>query len=85
MVTVVLILLFRLLSQGRLLNEIQGSNTIRNFLSHTPEAGYPGHSMIAMNTKAAILFHRSAQLTGQWTPSTYDLFFLFIPPRSNRP
>jgi len=54
--------------------DIQGSNTVRNYLSHTPEMGYPGNSTIAMNVKAAILFHRSAQLTGQWTPSAFSPF-----------
>ncbi|KAG5732328.1 hypothetical protein E4T56_gene11563 [Termitomyces sp. T112] len=48
--------------------EIRGNNTIRNFLLNIAEK-HPGTSLNALNVKAAILFHRSAQLAGQWLPN----------------
>ncbi|KAF8069008.1 hypothetical protein FPV67DRAFT_1652372 [Lyophyllum atratum] len=56
-------------SEGLLHPDVRGNNTVRNFLLNTVESGHQGHSTTAMNVKAAILFHRSAQLAGQWTPN----------------
>jgi hypothetical protein len=54
--------------QGLFSPDVQGNNTIRTFLSNSVESGYQGTSVAARNVKAGILFHRSAQLTGQWSP-----------------
>jgi len=40
-----------------------------NSPSESSGGDQPGRSIIAMNVQAAILLHRSAQLTGQWVPS----------------
>lgn len=54
-------------SQGVLPPGLQGNSTVRAFLN-----GYlpgQGDSSTAAVAKAAILFHRAAHLTGQWSPS----------------
>ncbi|KAH0578028.1 hypothetical protein H2248_005567 [Termitomyces sp. 'cryptogamus'] len=48
--------------------EICGNDTIQTFLLDRVER-HPGTSLMALNAKAAILFHRSAQLAGQWVPN----------------
>ncbi|KAF5379062.1 hypothetical protein D9615_005944 [Tricholomella constricta] len=56
-------------SEGLLYPDVRGNSTVRNFLLNSVETGNQGHSTTALNVKAAILFHRSAQLAGQWTPN----------------
>ncbi|KAG6902187.1 hypothetical protein C0995_003283 [Termitomyces sp. Mi166 len=54
---------------GGLGPDVRGNDTIRNFWINTVETGHGGQSITAHNAKAAILFHRSAQLAGQWMPT----------------
>ncbi|KAG6820296.1 hypothetical protein H0H93_002734 [Arthromyces matolae] len=56
-------------SEGLLHSDIRGNNTIRHFLLNMVETAHPGNSLTALNVKAAILFHRAAQLAGQWMPN----------------
>ncbi|KAG5646377.1 hypothetical protein DXG03_003700 [Asterophora parasitica] len=56
-------------AEGLLHPDVRGNSTVRNFLLNMVDHGHHGHSTTALNVKAAILFHRSAQLAGQWTPN----------------
>lgn len=49
--------------------DLRGNSTVRNFLLNAVDDTHQGRSTAALNVKAAILFHRSAQLAGQWTPN----------------
>ncbi|KAF8967602.1 hypothetical protein BDZ97DRAFT_1978162 [Flammula alnicola] len=52
--------------EGIIRPDLRGNSTVRAFLN-----GYPADpdSPLALTAKAAILFHRAAHLTGQWSPT----------------
>ncbi|KAG6830373.1 hypothetical protein H0H92_001010 [Tricholoma furcatifolium] len=56
-------------AEGALRPHIRGNNTIRSFLLNMGDGEHFGHSLTALNVKAAVLFHRSAQLAAQWHPA----------------
>lgn len=56
-------------SEGPLPADVRGSSTVRNFLGNPLQSAHGGNSTITMNVKAAILFHRAAHISGQWSPN----------------
>ncbi|KAF8159477.1 hypothetical protein B0H34DRAFT_405912 [Crassisporium funariophilum] len=55
--------------EGVLRPDLQGNSTVRAFLNGYTTAVDNGDTPTALATKAAILFHRAAHLTGQWSPT----------------
>uniref|UniRef100_A0A8H7XVF9 Zn(2)-C6 fungal-type domain-containing protein n=1 Tax=Psilocybe cubensis TaxID=181762 RepID=A0A8H7XVF9_PSICU len=57
--------------EGIIPPELQGNSTVRAFLNGYLVDNHNGESSTALVAKAAILFHRAAHLTGQWSPSMH--------------
>jgi len=55
--------------EGVLRNDLQGNSTVRAFLNGYAVETVHEDSLSALVNKAAILFHRAAHLTGQWSPT----------------
>lgn len=55
--------------EGILRPDLQGNSTVRAFLNGYLSDGVHGDSFFTLASKAAILFHRAAHLTGQWSPT----------------
>jgi hypothetical protein len=55
--------------EGVLHHDLQGNSTVRGFLNGFVVENAAGGSLSALVNKAAILFHRAAHLTGQWSPT----------------
>ncbi|PPQ67854.1 hypothetical protein CVT25_010293 [Psilocybe cyanescens] len=55
--------------EGIIPPELQGNSTVRAFLNGYLVDNRNSDSSTALATKAAILFHRAAHLTGQWSPN----------------